>query len=374
MALDLSNITPTLSVGQVFKNYKELCSALQLEVRNGKSKRLQMEEVKRFMNLDKQGHKFIITEIYPTPIPKEIKENKRNSKYKDLIDYLFIEGLCELTRNNGNKQIEITCDLRQLAHSLSMIKWSFYWRPDEQWLEAACISKEQCREICYSIKQREKGCIETVLKSSQRNHLINYSKEKFFVPESQSSEFIIKEEMKHRHSRLLTEEEKRWYDKAYKETIDSFNKPPLVGFGEPFIYPKEYFHFGDIIAHKKVSEFYSRLNEKIEERFSVDARIYEAYKISTTSELVEYAKGRVCDRDKLLETAMALNGKLRDENIIGTSPISEITNQIVSIAKRSYNRHIESLLTGKYYEQIIVEGSSTVIEQEPEEQELQTAS
>ena len=146
MALDLSNIIPTLSVGQVFKNYKELCSALQIEVRDGKSKRLQMEEVKRFMNLDKQGHKFIITEIYPTPIPKEIKENKRNSKYKDLIDYLFIEGLCELTRNKGNKRIEIICDLRQLAYALSMIDWEFYWKPTDKWLQSFYTNREECEE------------------------------------------------------------------------------------------------------------------------------------------------------------------------------------------------------------------------------------
>lgn len=364
MALDLSNITPTLSIGQVFKNYKELCSALQLEVRNGKSKRLQMEEVKRFMNLDKQGHKFIISEIYPTPIPKEIKENKRNSKYKDLIDYLFIEGLCELTRSKGYKRIKIICDLRQLAHALCMIDWEFYWKPDDRWLKRFDTSREECKEICYSIKQREKGCIETVLKSSQRNHLINYSKENLLV-------------RNHRRSRLLIGEEKSWYDKAYKETIDSFNKPPLVGFGKPFIYPKEYFHFGDIIAHKKVSEFYSKLNEKIEERYGSGARIYEVYQISTTSELVEYAKGRVCDRDKLLETAMALNKKLNDEMTMEPDWWSlkrGIIYEVVYISSGSFEGHIKSLLTGKYYEQIIVEGSSTAVEQELEEQELQTAS
>ena len=356
MALDLSNIIPTLSVGQVFKNYKELCSALQLEVRNGKSKRLQMEEVKRFMNLDKQGHKFIITEIYPTPIPKEIKENKRNSKYKDLIDYLFIEGLCELTRNKGNKRIEIICDLRQLAYALSMIDWEFYWKPNDKWLQSFYTNREECEETYYSIKQREKGCIETVLKSSQRNHLINYSKEKLLV-------------MNHRRSRLLIGEEKSWYDKAYKETIDSFNKPPLVGFGKPFIYPKEYFHFRDIIARKKVSEFYFRLNGKIGKRYGSGARIYEVYKISTTSELVEYAIGRVCDRDKLLETAMALNKKLHDEMVMGLAVFrfeEEIIDKVVYIRRGSFERHIESLLNGRYYEQIIVEGSSTVIEQEPE--------
>lgn len=70
MQLPLDKITPTLSVGQEFKNYNDLCSILQLKPTNGKSKRLQMQEIERFMSLEKQGHKFVIKEIYPTPKEK----------------------------------------------------------------------------------------------------------------------------------------------------------------------------------------------------------------------------------------------------------------------------------------------------------------
>ena len=98
MELNLSKITATLSVGQQFKNYNELCSTLHLAPKGGNGKKLQMKEIERFMSFERQRQKYIIKEIYPTP--KEKKDNKRNSKYKDLIEYLLVQQLYELTRNN----------------------------------------------------------------------------------------------------------------------------------------------------------------------------------------------------------------------------------------------------------------------------------
>ena len=90
MKLELSDVISTLSVGQQFKTYNDLCSVLQLKPTTGKSKQLQMQEIERFMSLEKQGHKFIIREIFA--VPKEKAADQR-SQYKNQIESLLIQGL-----------------------------------------------------------------------------------------------------------------------------------------------------------------------------------------------------------------------------------------------------------------------------------------
>ena len=339
MALDLSDITPTLSVGQVFKNYKELCSALQIEVRDGKSKRLQMEEVERFISLDKQGHKFIITEIHPTPIPKNIKENKRNSKYKELIEYQFIEGLYELTRNNENKNIIIICTFKELAYNLSMINDRFksYINDND---DSLLFNQKEYSNAYYALRQRLKGYIDTALKSLGRNREINYSREKLLI-------------IDYKHQRLLTEEEKNWYSEEFKSCLHRLNQIADDCFENPRI-----IRYGD------------------------DARIYDVYRISTTAKLINYARERVCDHDKLLETAKALNGKLCDmvdEKVsrwlswpswLIDEKEKAFLDLTISINEDHYGCHIYSLLSGTGYEKIIVGESFPATD----EKELQAAS
>lgn len=68
--MNLSINTSNLRIGQVIKNYKELCALLGEEVKTGKSKQLQIDNMKRFFEWEKAGQKFIITDIYDTPLPK----------------------------------------------------------------------------------------------------------------------------------------------------------------------------------------------------------------------------------------------------------------------------------------------------------------
>lgn len=60
-------------IGMVVKNYKELCNLLGQEIKNGKSKKYQLEEFSRYFDWEKSGQKFIITDIYDTPLTKEDK-------------------------------------------------------------------------------------------------------------------------------------------------------------------------------------------------------------------------------------------------------------------------------------------------------------
>ena len=67
-----------LKVGQVIKNYKELCAVLEIEARNGKGRILNHKEFDRFFEYEKQGQKYIIKNIYSKP--KEKIDNRKNNR------------------------------------------------------------------------------------------------------------------------------------------------------------------------------------------------------------------------------------------------------------------------------------------------------
>ena len=71
--------TSTLVIGMVIKNYKELCTILNEEAKTGKAKQLQLKNWKRYFDWEKDGQKFIIVDIYDTPLPKEDLRRKGNN-------------------------------------------------------------------------------------------------------------------------------------------------------------------------------------------------------------------------------------------------------------------------------------------------------
>ena len=57
-----------LTVGQVIKNYKELCNILDIKIKTGLSKITQLEKLQAFITYHKEGNKFVIDEIKSTDV------------------------------------------------------------------------------------------------------------------------------------------------------------------------------------------------------------------------------------------------------------------------------------------------------------------
>lgn len=80
-----------LTEGMILKNYKELCSVLEIEPIGGNKKQSLLKDLNRYIKYHKEGNKFVIDEIY-----KEVKEkvdkrfNGNNTKYADDIEYLIL--------------------------------------------------------------------------------------------------------------------------------------------------------------------------------------------------------------------------------------------------------------------------------------------
>lgn len=87
-----------LKAGQVLKNYKDLCNKLDIKIKKGNSKILQLKEINQYYEMERQGHKYIVKRAYSTPLPKvdgRINNGGNNTKYEDLLDRLIINKLID---------------------------------------------------------------------------------------------------------------------------------------------------------------------------------------------------------------------------------------------------------------------------------------
>lgn len=72
-----------IHVGDILRNQRELCDILEVPYKSqGSPRECQLNDFKRYFNWEKLGHKFIITDIYDTPLEKVIKRNNNLGHYK----------------------------------------------------------------------------------------------------------------------------------------------------------------------------------------------------------------------------------------------------------------------------------------------------
>lgn len=92
-----------IKVGDVFKNYKELCTVLGEKVKSGNAKKYQLIDWDRYFAYDKEGYKFIIKEVH-----NEVKAKQNNYKGNNtlpFIDELEILLLDLLIRKYDNQTV-----------------------------------------------------------------------------------------------------------------------------------------------------------------------------------------------------------------------------------------------------------------------------
>lgn len=88
-------IKENISVGMVIKNYKELCNLLNIPILSGGNmKQSQIKQLKRYMDFDKSGQKFIITDIFDTPLTvNDQRKLGNNSIYSHYVEVLLLQQL-----------------------------------------------------------------------------------------------------------------------------------------------------------------------------------------------------------------------------------------------------------------------------------------
>lgn len=92
-----------LTVGQTFKNYKELVAYFEEEPKQGgNARKAQLAEFERYFSYEKQGHKFVITAIKDTPTEKKLR-GKDATVGKELDALLTTALITELTNENRHE-------------------------------------------------------------------------------------------------------------------------------------------------------------------------------------------------------------------------------------------------------------------------------
>lgn len=165
--------TSKLEIGMTVKNYKELCELLDQPIKAGDSKKAQLKDFKCYFDWEKVGQKFIISDIYDTPLTKEDKRNLgNNSIYVQCIEVILLQYLLKqngytrtLTKRNWWEMLGIVnhkygrtteTQLKDLDYSVT--SWEvrhFYQRCNkklEQILFSALNSLKNRRLITYEIQ------------------------------------------------------------------------------------------------------------------------------------------------------------------------------------------------------------------------------
>ena len=191
----------------IVPNYPTLCALLEEKPRaGGKSKQLQERRWKKYIDWEKDGHKYIITKIRNIPLPKEINKSnlyandilsilnnhfkKNNDKqYYTTNELLFLFGF---TNNNYKVKTTLSDFNQSKGYSLKQLQYLY-------------------NSLCYHINTHSQTHLFNNLNLLNNRQIINYE-----------IVYMIKYLNKSKN-RLATKEEEARYKKIYEQVKKRLN-------------------------------------------------------------------------------------------------------------------------------------------------------
>lgn len=153
---------------QIIKNYKELCSILEIKETTGGARQKQLKELSTYCRYEKNGNKYIILEIYKSPIIalSDLKQTKYIKQLSNIIiEYLY--------NNNNNIQIPLFKLLTVLGIANSNYEVVNSYRK-----EFSQINNIQLASIYYfysNTKMEFKRIVERCLNNLRSRRVLNWS-------------------------------------------------------------------------------------------------------------------------------------------------------------------------------------------------------
>lgn len=264
--------TSKLEVGLVVKNYKELCKLLRQEIKDGKSKKYQIENFKRYFDFEKSGQKFIITDIYEIPLPKEDKRKTgNNSIYVKYIELILLQYL---SKQEGFTK---TFTKRNWWELLGMVNRKYNK-----------VSKKYLENIDYTITpfeinhfyQRCNKKLEQILFSA----LNNLKNRKLLIWDLQT--VIVTMDEKHKEKYFLAGDE----DKKKILQIERYILKNVMGF-EKII---------QVFCRFKQNEYYTLVNNKLFELYGWNYYFKQIKLIYTQKDVLDAIQQSEVDLQKAL--------------------------------------------------------------------------
>lgn len=227
--------TSTLAIGMIIKNYKELCMILNEEIKTGKAKQLQLKNWKRYFDWEKDGQKFIIVDIYDTPLPKEdLRRKGNNSVYKNYIELILLQYLSQ------QKGYRKTFTKRNWLELLGMINSKYGKEPKMKLKQLDyCINDQEI--TLFYIRSNKK--LERVLHDA----LSNLQREKLIIVEYETVIVSVDER-----------------GKEYRFIANDYQKKKILQ-TERYILKNvmQYKNMFYVYIKNKASEYYSKVNERL---------------------------------------------------------------------------------------------------------------
>lgn len=292
---DIEINTSRLQVGQVVKNYKELCALLGEEECAGNSRKAQLKEFARYFEWEKSGQKFLITDIYDTPLPKEDGRNK--GKYIKCIEIILLNYLSK------QKGYTYTLSKKKWWELLGMINRKYDNVSQEELLEIdPVITKFEIRHYYQRCNKKLEEILFSALRSLSSRKLIDWEIETVIVTRNQEKT----------HYRVANVFEKKMILRAERYVLHK-----IMHLEKMF----------NVFAKQKQDEFYRLVNEILKDSLDEDWQYYfKQVKI-------------IYNHDQVVEAIPDIEAELRKLELN-----DKVVNTLNEHAKENYRKNKEKLL------------------------------
>lgn len=230
-----------LKEGDVYKNYKDLCNQLCESELKANSKKAQIKEWQRHFDFEKVGQKYIITEIYLEPLPKDDKRiNNGQSIYSEHVELLLLDYL---SRQKG-KVAELT--IKNIFLLLGMVNNNYM--NDNYKIDDDLINDFQINHFYQRSYKKLNRILFDTLRSLKNKRLINFNEDKVIkISELNREGFFID------NIRIATQDEKNIIMKVEHEVLQEMGYDTIVQIHLKF----------------KNKEFYKKVKESLYEQYKI---------------------------------------------------------------------------------------------------------
>ena len=317
-----------LEVGQVIKNYKELCSLIDEPVKSGKSKKLQVKDLERFIKFHQEGNKYIIDEIYSTPFDKIDNRgknpnswNNQNGAYGKYIKPLILDKL------SMSDSKEILSGINYLMQDLGMVNERYrdmiYKRIE--YAKYNNIKIDFVHEFCSTNGKKLKQAITKTLDDLETENIIKYKKVQMIRTTNDE------------YDREATLDEIEIIEEWEQKTLDSMK-----------IYDKKHIYIAN-----RVKEFYDILDTYLVEIFDITSS-YQAYKITLLgtnyNQYILEQEARKEIKSDLNKTIYEnLTESVKDRHIKNKDEISKLFWGRPPVSWREKNKNYKAIIIDKDY-------------------------
>jgi hypothetical protein len=292
-----------LEAGQTFKNYKDLCAELDMEVKKStNSKNAQYKELARYCDFSKVGHQIIINEVFSEQKPKVDNRRDNNSVYRNLVEFLVCDYLAQY---EGNLCVSRT----ELMRRIGMININYgYCSQNAEKLSIYIDDTEKRKideKVIYDFYNTNngnfKGIVESALDSLMDKRVIRYYQ-------------VRKVHLSNEYLNRIAEPEE-------ENVIDDTEKEVLIELG--------YENMQSVRQSKDWAKFKTKVNKLLAKHTNIKY-YYNAYNIRISDKYIED------ERDKLL--TLLLEDSRREKMK------SELNETIIKrIADKAQKRHEKEL-------------------------------